>query len=325
MKDKVLTFLKGQEDYVSGEEISSKLGITRAGVWKNINKLKEEGYHIEAVTRKGYRLVSTPDVITPSEISSIINTQVLGGEIKYYDEIDSTNERAKTFARAGEKEGTLIIADRQSGGKGRLGKSWDSPGKSGIWMSLILRPRITPDKASQLTLLAGLNMCEAIQRVTGLESKIKWPNDMVVGGKKVCGILTEMTTEMEGVNYIVLGIGVNVNTKSFPAELEHATSLSLEGNKNYTRRYIIKEFLELFERDYLRYKEEKSLVSFLERYKKNCITLHHEIKVINPEKEYRAFAKDINEDGSLMVEDEEGKEKIVFCGEVSVRGIYGYI
>ncbi|WP_069999852.1 biotin--[acetyl-CoA-carboxylase] ligase [Cellulosilyticum sp. I15G10I2] len=325
MKEKVLAFLKGQDQYVSGEEISSKLGVTRAGVWKNINKLKEDGYHIESITKRGYRLIATPDVITQSEIASIINTKLLGKDIHYYEKVDSTNEVAKTLAREGAAEGTLIMADKQLMGKGRLGKTWDSPSGTGIWMSLILRPHIIPGQASQLTLLAGLNMCEAIRRVTGLDCKIKWPNDIVINGKKVCGILAEMSAEMDGINHIILGIGVNVNIKSFEGELPHATSLYLESGKTYLRRYIVKEFLHLFEADYMHYKDEKSIAGFLKRYRKNCITLHHDIQVVTSEGKYIAYAKDIAEDGALVVIDSDNNEKTIFSGEVSVRGIYGYI
>jgi BirA family biotin operon repressor/biotin-[acetyl-CoA-carboxylase] ligase len=325
MKNKVLALLKKQSEYISGEAISNELGVTRAGVWKNINKLKEEGYHIESSTKKGYRLVNTPDILTQSELSGILCTETLGKDIRYYEEVDSTNEKAKAFARQGSEEGTVIIADKQLVGKGRLGKTWDSPSGTGIWMSIILKPSIIPAEASQLTLLAGLNMCEAIQRVTGLDCKIKWPNDIVLNGKKVCGILTEMSAELDRINYIILGIGVNVNTKSFGEALSHATSLSLEGGKDYGRRYIVKEFLQLFEADYMRYKNEKSINLFLERYRASCITLHNHVKVIGADKEYIAYAKDIAQDGSLIVIDEDGREKSVFSGEVSVRGIYNYI
>ncbi|MDF2877125.1 MAG: biotin/acetyl-CoA-carboxylase ligase [Clostridia bacterium] len=325
MKEKVLEFLKSQKEYISGEEISSKLGITRAGVWKNINKLKEEGYNIESMTRKGYRLKTTPDIVTKSEVSSIIQTKVLGKDIRYYEQINSTNDMAKTLARENAAEGTVVIADRQIAGKGRLGKNWDSPGKTGIWMSMILKPDILPMQASQLTLLAGLSVCEGISRVTGLECRIKWPNDVVINGKKVCGILTEMNAELDGVNYIVVGIGINVNTKDFPEGLSHATSLSQEGGKQYMRRYIIKGVLEAFEKDYMIYKTQRNIGHFLQRYKDYCITLNSDVKIITHQEEYTAYAKDIAKDGSLVIINAEGQEETIFSGEVSVRGLYGYI
>ena len=325
MKDKVLAYLKGQSDYVSGEDISNQLGGTRANIWKNINKLKAEGYQIESSTKKGYRLMTSPDILTQSELADLIQTECLGKAIHYYEEIDSTNQMAKALAREGAGEGTVVIADKQNSGKGRLGKVWDSPSGTGIWMSIILRPQIMPGQAAQLTLLAGLSMCEAITRVTGLEAKIKWPNDIVINGKKVCGILTEMSAELDRINYIIPGIGVNVNTESFPDELAHATSLSLQGGRTYMRKYIVKEFLQLFEKDYMRYKDEKSIGAFLERYRTNCITLHNQVKIITTDGEYIAYTKDIATDGALVVIDETGKESHVFSGEVSVRGIYGYI
>jgi BirA family biotin operon repressor/biotin-[acetyl-CoA-carboxylase] ligase len=250
---------------------------------------------------------------------------VLGKDIRYYDQINSTNEMAKTLAREGASEGTVVIADRQLSGKGRLGKHWDSPSGTGIWMSIILKPDIMPVQASQLTLLAGLSVCEAVNKVTGLESRIKWPNDVVVNRKKVCGILTEMSAELDGINYIIVGIGINVNTKEFTEELSHATSLSLEGGKDYMRRYIIKEILEVFEEDYMVYKKERNIKHFLQRYKDNCITLNGDVKIITHQREYTAYAKDIAKDGSLIVTDEQGQEETIFSGEVSVRGLYGYI
>lgn len=325
MKDKVLTFLKEQEEYRSGEEISQKLGVTRAAIWKAIKKLQVDGYEIESSTKKGYKLLNAPNVITPSEIKHNLCTEVLGQEIWYKEEMDSTNNTAKALAREGAKEGLLVIADRQSQGKGRLGRSWASPAGTGIWMSLVLRPHILPRYASQLTLIAGLNMCEAIQEITGLEARIKWPNDIVINGKKVCGILTEMSAEMEGINYIVLGIGVNVNMAYFPEELPYASSLAREGKKEYSRKEIIKDFLEKFEKDYKAYKKQPDLIAIIERYEKNCITLHKKVKLLMSNEELIAKATGINSEGELIVILEDGSSKVVASGEVSVRGLYDYI
>lgn len=325
MKEQVLNFLRMKRDYVSGEEISKNLGVTRASIWKVIQKLKHEGYLIESSTKRGYYLVDVPNIVTREEVSAVINTTKIGKEIRYYEEVDSTNEVAKKLARQGEEEGVTVIADLQKGGKGRLGRVWDSPASTGIWMSTILRPQLAPYKASQITLLAGLAMCEAIEKVTGLEAKIKWPNDIVVNKKKVCGILTEMSAEMESINYIILGIGVNVNTTYFPGNLPYASSLYLEGEKEYSRKEIIKVFFEIFELDYMKYKEHGDLLPFLERYKGACITLHNKVKIISDATEYIATTKDIARDGSLIVITEDGEEKSIFTGEVSVRGLYGYI
>ncbi|MBU3804627.1 MAG: biotin--[acetyl-CoA-carboxylase] ligase [Candidatus Cellulosilyticum pullistercoris] len=325
MKDKVLAFLKEQEEYRSGEEISQKLGVTRAAIWKAIKKLQADGYEIESSTKKGYKLLSSPNVITPSEIKHNLCTEVLGQDIYYKGEIDSTNNQAKVLAREGAKEGHLIIAEHQSQGKGRLGRSWQSPAGTGIWMSLILRPHILPKYASQLTLIAGLSMCEVIQEITGLEAKIKWPNDIVVNGKKVCGILTEMSAEMESINYIILGIGVNVNMAYFPEELPYASSLAIEGKKEYSRKAIIKAFLEKFEIDYKVYKKQPDLTPIMERYEKNCITLNRKVKLLVSHEEVIAKATGISNEGELLVTLEDGTMKVVSSGEVSVRGLYDYV
>lgn len=325
MKEKILAFLKAKQEYCSGEEISQKLGVTRSAVWKNIKKLKSDGYEILSSTKKGYYLVQTPNIITETEIKEQLRTKVLGQTIYYKDEIDSTNNKAKELARKGAKEGTLVVADQQTSGKGRLGRVWESPAGTGIWMSIILRPNILPQYASQITLVAGLDMCEAIQEVTGLNAMIKWPNDVVVGGKKVCGILTEMSAEIEGINYIVVGIGVNVNMKHFPETLPYASSLVLQGGKEYSRKEIITNFLERFEKDYEQYKVKPDLEALQKRYERNCINLHKKVKLVRKSGEVVAEAIGINKEGELCVKYEDGTEETVLSGEVSVRGLYGYI
>lgn len=325
MKEEILLLLKSTEGFISGEEISKKFGVTRASIWKIINQLKEQGYAIESSTRKGYRLLTTPDVITKEELKSIINTKVIGKHIEYYDEVDSTNNEAKKLARNGAEDGTLVIANCQTKGKGRLGRSWLSPKDTGIWMSIILRPNIMPSQVSCMTLIAGLDMCKAIKRITGLNASIKWPNDLVIGSKKVCGILTEMSAEIQRINYIVVGIGVNVNTTNFDKSIGHATSLMVEGQQKYERKMIIKEFLEEFDKSYALYNKECSFVPFLDNYKENCMTLDKEVKIITNADEYIAYAKDILADGSLLVETKTKEEKVIVAGEVSVRGIQGYI
>lgn len=325
MKEEVLKYLKEQNDYVSGEQISKKLGVTRASIWKIINKLKEEGYMIESSTKKGYKLTQIPNIITKEEVQSIIKTQCLGRNMHYFSEIDSTNEEVKKLARTGEAEGVTVVADKQTAGKGRLGRVWNSPSGNNIFMSVLLRPRIKPEKASQITLIAGLAMCEAIREVTGLEAKIKWPNDIVVNGKKVCGILTEMSAEIDCVNYVVVGIGVNVNQTEFPEELPYATSLKLQGGQEYQRGKIIGVFFDKFEPYYMAYKENTTLELMLPAYKRYCITLDDKVKIIDSVNEYIAEPLDVLADGSLVVRTEVGEEKRIFTGEVSVRGIYGYV
>lgn len=325
MKDKILDFLKQNNDYMSGEQISNKIGVTRAAVWKGIKKLQEEGYVIDSRTKVGYKLIEEPDIVTKSALMPILKENKLVKEIHYKDELDSTNQFAKELAREGASEGTIVIADSQTSGKGRLGRTWISPPKTGIWLSLILRPKIKPQYAGELTLLSGLCMCEAIHNITGLQTHIKWPNDVVVNGKKVCGILTEMSAEIEMVNHVVIGVGVNVNQKNFEEELPYATSLNIEGKTTYRRSMIVKEFMDIFEIAYEKYKESESLVEFLPRYENKCITLGKEVKIIEGGKEIIAKAVRVVENGNLIVLLPDGQEKQVYAGEVSVRGLFGYI
>lgn len=248
----------------------------------------------------------------------------MGNQIEHYEEIDSTNIRAKVWSKEDAKEGSLVIAERQTQGKGRMGKVWKSPKGEGIWMSFILKPKITVDKIPQLTIIAGLAMCETIQEITGLEVQIKWPNDLVVNNKKVCGILCEMVKMKEALAVIV-GIGLNVNSKKFPDDLPYATSLYLEGKSTYNREHIIAYFLGAFEKKYLIYSEGLSLEKFIDDYKNYCINLNKQVKILEGQQEFIGIVKDIDTEGRLIVEQEDGRKKHILAGEVSVRGLYGYI
>lgn len=272
-----------------------------------------------------HKLDRSSDVITANEIKDNLTTTFMGSEIIYFKEVDSTNNMAKKLAREGCKEGTIVIADKQSNGKGRLGRTWASPPNEGIWMSVVLRPALSPNKASQLTLIAGLSMCEVIREITGLDAKIKWPNDIVINGKKVCGILTEMSAQIEDIEYVVVGIGVNVNIEDFPSDLPYATSLAVEGKEKYSRKHIITAFLKLFEQDYKQYIKKQNLIFIKERYEKNCITLNKKVKLVSRETEIIATSLGISSEGAIIVKLEDGTVQEIFTGEVSVRGLYGYI
>ncbi len=317
MKEKILNILSAN-GYVSGERISRELGISRAAVWKHIKSLRESGYEIESVTNKGYRLVSSPDILTEYTVKNGLNTKFIGQNIFVYPETDSTNNRAK--AEYASPDGSLFIAEIQTGGKGRLGRGWEAPAGVGIWMSILLKPDLSPSDVSQITLIAGLAVCRAI----GCGAKIKWPNDIVIGSKKVCGILTEMSAEMERVNYVVCGIGINVNIESFDRELaKKATSLLIESGIKYDRPEIIRRVLTEFELLYSDFLKN-GLKNILPEYKRLCVTLNREVQVIYKHETIIAAAVDISEEGSLIVE-KDGRKITVNSGEVSVRGIYGYI
>ncbi|MCH5210224.1 MAG: biotin--[acetyl-CoA-carboxylase] ligase [Oscillospiraceae bacterium] len=318
MRQRILYILKNTDGYVSGEEMSRKLSISRAAVWKHIKKLKNEGYGIESVTNRGYRLSFAPDIITESEIKNGLNTEFIGRTIFLYDETDTTNNRAKENSDA--PDGSVFIAETQTGGKGSRGRGWVSPRGSGIWHTILLKPDISPLEVSQITLAAGLSVCKAI----GLDAKIKWPNDIVIGSKKVCGILTEMSAEMDSVNYVVCGIGINVNIESFDDEISHrATSMYIESGQKYCRNEIISKLLNEFEYYYKLFLKN-GLSALLDEYKKNCVTLGREVSVIFRKETVTGTAVDVDETGALVVETGNGVIR-VNSGEVSVRGLYGYV
>ena len=318
MKQKILDILKSADGYISGERISEQLHISRAAVWKHIKKFKEDGYEIESVTNKGYRLVSSPDIITESGITSGLNTEFIGRKLYIYDETDTTNERAK--ANNTVPEGSVFIAEVQTHGKGSRGRGWVSPRGTGIWHTILLKPDISPLEVSQITLVAGLAVCKAI----GLDAKIKWPNDIVIGDRKVCGILTEMSAEMDMVNYVVCGIGINVNTESFDKEIEHrATSMYIESGIKYHRDEIISRLLNEFEHYYKKFLGG-GLGAILDEYKKHCVTIGRDVSVIFKKETVTGKAVDVDENGALVVDTASGIIRVT-SGEVSVRGIYGYV
>lgn len=326
MKSKILTILRSETNYISGEKISEDLGVSRTTIWKAIKDLRAQGYEIDSVTNKGYKLIKAPDILTANEIKPILKTHSLGKEIYDYKKVTSTNQLAKEKAGEGAMEGTVLIAEAQTAGRGRLGKQWDSPEGTGIWMSMILRPSVLPSEISSVTLLAGLAICKAIRKLTKLEAYIKWPNDIVVGGKKVCGILTEMSGEIDRVNYVILGIGINVNTQHMPEDLQQiATSLAIEGGKEYIRKDLVAELLMFFETYYTNYLKESSFASMRDAYKELCITLQNQVKVIDEAESYVATPVDIDKTGALIVDKEDGTRQTIVSGEVSVRGVYGYV
>ena len=209
MKSEILRLLKESDDYISGQQMCDRFHVSRTAVWKAIEQLKKEGYEIEAVRNRGYRLLESPDIMSEAEIRSLMDTEWAGKNIVYFDEIDSTNNRAKELGEKDGAHGTLFVADRQVAGKGRRGRVWESPKGISIYMTILLRPDLIPTKAPMLTLVMAQSVAEGIREVTGMETGIKWPNDIVMNGKKVCGILTEMSAQLDYINHVVIGIGIN--------------------------------------------------------------------------------------------------------------------
>lgn len=310
MKNKILDLLMDKDGYLSGEEIGNILGISRTAVWKNITKLKEKGYRIESISNKGYRLIDNTDVLNEKEINY--------DKLIYLEEVDSTNEECKRYANKGCESGLFVVCDRQTAGKGRLGRSWVADKNVGLYMSMVLRPEIMPVEAPQMTLIAGIVIRRIINRLTGLKAEIKWPNDIIVNGKKLVGILTEMSAEMEKVNYIVLGIGINVNMEKFEGELRNkATSLYIETGKRFKRSDIINEFLKEFKPCYELFCE-KGFEPFTREYNENCANVNKAVKTVGGRNEICGIAKGVNEKGELMILSED-KLVPVFAGEVSLR------
>ena len=279
MKTKILRQLRTTNEYVSGQMLCDELGVSRTAVWKAINQLKEEGYTIEAVQNKGYKITGYPDILTAEEIETQLNPGDTVKKVVYAPEIDSTNNEAKRNAENGAKDGTLYITESQTGGRGRRGRQWVSPSGSGIWMTLLLRPQINPANASMLTIVAAMAVTMAIRRAvaeTGadVECHIKWPNDVVINKKKVCGILTEMSAELDCIHYVVIGIGINVNTTEFADEIkETASSLFVETGKNIKRSRIVALFAEEFTKYYQKFLNTGDLSGLVQDYNEMLINM----------------------------------------------------
>lgn len=317
MKFKILNMLENADGYLSGEYISKQLNISRNSVWKLINKLRDEGYVITSVTNRGYKFESRFDAYSAEEIKRQLNTDFIAKNIYFTDCVNSTNTWAKENNDC--PDGSVFVAVNQSCGKGRRGRNWISDDK-GIWFSVLLKPDILPADVSVITLVAGL----AVRSVIGDTATIKWPNDIILSSKKVCGILTEMSCEMLTVNYIVCGIGINVNTDAFPEEISDiATSVMIEQGKKVNKAAFLSAVLNSFEK-YYKIFLENGFKALSGEYKDNCITIGKTVKINENGREYIAMAVGVSDNGDLIIE-ENGITKQVFSGEVSVRGILDYI
>ena len=328
-REAVLSLLRGEEGFLSGQELSRRLGLTRAAVWKAVDALRREGYEIEARTGLGYRLSAAPDALTEAEIRSFLGpTRLVGRELRCFEELDSTNNYLKPLPEA--PDGLAVTADSQTAGRGRMDRSFQSPKGQGIYLSVLLRPRLSPDRLPPVTALAGVAVCAAVERVCGVRPGLKWPNDPVLNGKKLCGILTEMSLEAETgrVQSLVLGIGINVSQgpEDFsPQVREMATSLGQALGKPVSRPRLTAALLEELDRTYAALLAG-DLSAYLSAYRRDCVNLGKTVQLLpfgGGERE-TAQAVDIDEDFSLVVRGPDGKERTVRSGEVSVRGLYGY-
>ena len=330
-REEVLSLLRAGEDFLSGQELSRRLGLSRAAVWKAVDALRHEGYEIEARTGLGYRLAAAPDALTVPEIRSFLGETAVGGrELQCFDELDSTNNRLKLLAQSGAPEGLAVTADSQTAGRGRMDRSFQSPRGQGIYLSVLLRPRLAPECLPPVTALAGVSVCAAVERVCGVRPGLKWPNDPVLEGKKLCGILTEMSLEAETgrVQSLVLGIGINVlqRPEDFAPEVrEVAGSLLQVLGRRVSRPRLAAALLEELDRAYAALRGG-DLSEYLAAYRRDCVNLGKTVQLIpfggGPRE--TAEAVDVDGDFSLVVRDGGGTLRAVRSGEVSVRGLWGY-
>ncbi|MDD2928033.1 MAG: biotin--[acetyl-CoA-carboxylase] ligase [Candidatus Omnitrophica bacterium] len=314
MQDKILNLLKKKEAYVSGEDISSYLNISRQALWKHIQELKDKGYDIEAVPHLGYRLASSPDRLFEFEVSRSLNTKTFGRRIFYYDTLTSTIDMAMDLGVKGAASGTLILAESQTKGKGRLGRDWFSPKYKGLYMSLILRPSMLPTQASILTLLAAVSICTALKNSTGITSQIKWPNDLLVNNKKLCGILTQVIAETDRIDFVIISAGINVNNDK-KSLISTATSLKEQKKEEVSRVSLLQEILRELEVNYL-FLEKKGASQILEKWRQSNATLGRRVKVYCQHKHIEGEALDIDTDGGLLIRKDNGITQKVMSGDV---------
>ncbi|MFA5094929.1 MAG: biotin--[acetyl-CoA-carboxylase] ligase [Candidatus Omnitrophota bacterium] len=322
--EKILNVLRHDRDsYVSGEELCKLAGISRAGIWKHVEKLRHEGYEIEAVPHLGYKLISVPDALIPSEVKWKLKCRVFGREVLSYKKVDSKNDIAYELAEKGMKEGTVVLAEEQARGKGRHGRHWISPSKTGIYMSCILRPDIAPAEIPVITLMAAAAVATTIRDAVLPEVYIKWPNDILAGGNKICGILTEMKAEQDRVGFVVIGIGINVNTtrrnlpKGATSITEELCAGSRDANPRISRVELVKKILENLEALYNILKKKGS-APIIDMWKDLSDMLGSRIKVVLHNKVFEGQAHDIDPDGSLVIRLSSGVLRKVSSGDVEM-------
>lgn len=321
MKSEILAMLKQSgSEYISGQEISRKFGVTRAAVWKTIKQLQSEGYGIESATNNGYRLLSCPDILTYDEIRPYLKTDFIGRKIIHYDSIGSTNNEARELAEAGEPEGTVVISERQTGGRGRSGKKWISQDYKGILMSVILRPDMDLAVVPLVTLIGCAAAGMAIEKLTD-NVRLKWPNDVFLNGRKIGGILTETAGEIDKVDYIVLGIGINVNQseREWPGPLNVTpTSLKIEMKKEISRQKLVSDILNEFEKQYKKFKEQNAADETLEYCRAHSSLTGKNILLKRNGRQTKAQVMDISSNGQLAVRYPNGMSENVSSADISV-------
>lgn len=313
-------FEQNPGEYLSGEQLSRELGVTRTAIWKHIQTMKQQGYRFEASRRKGYKLLEEPEHLDVERLKSLLKTEMFGQTVHYAEETASTQNLAASLIHKGANHGTLVVADAQNQGRGRHGRNWFSPKGKGIYMSLLLEPKVPIFFAPQLTLVTAVALCRTVQKLYGLNIGIKWPNDLLIGGRKVSGILLEISGEDERLKHIVAGIGIsaNVAANDFPDELrEVATSLKAELGYKVDREELIAAFLQEFEQMYILYME-KGFAPIRTLWEALSITLHKTIRVRTSEGVFDCVAECLDENGALVVRTSENRIYKMYSGEVDI-------
>jgi len=317
LDDKILNYFKKHEEgYVSGEDLSHELGISRAAVWKHIENLREEGYDIEAFPHLGYKLISIPDCLTEVELKWHLKTDIIAKKIYSYKETASTNDAAHNLAMHGEKEGSIVIAESQTAGRGRMGRIWVSPKSKGAYFSVILRPDILPKEVSSITLFSALSVAKTIREMTNLAAFIKWPNDVLIDSQKICGVLTEMNAETDKINFVIIGIGININTKK---ELlpKGATSIAEESGRELSRVEIVRSIFKNMDK-YYRLFNSGHIDEIIREYKEFSNFLGTRVQVTYHETKIEGYAIDVDRDGALVLRMDSGLNERVLAGDVTM-------
>lgn len=311
--------LENKGTYLSGQKLSDKLACSRTAIWKHINELKKEGYQLNSVQNRGYQLLSRPNNIRPHDLRPHLETDFIGQSIVYHEVVTSTQELAHSLANEGAEEGTIVIAEHQSKGRGRLGRDWESPQKDGLWFSLLLRPKIPPLHAPQLTLLTAVAVVEGIKNDLGVVCEIKWPNDVLMNGKKICGILTELQAEADQIRALIIGVGINVNMTEFPDYLRSkATSLFKELNgKEVMRAKLLQSILKQFEDLYTDYLNT-GFEPIKQRWESYAISLNRQITARTINGEITGYAKGITNEGVLLLEDEQKQIHEIYSADIEM-------
>jgi BirA family biotin operon repressor/biotin-[acetyl-CoA-carboxylase] ligase len=319
----ILAALRSAENGgVSGADLADRLGISRAAVWARIEDLRKLGYDIEAGPHVGYRLINDPDVLHADDlIARLGKTKVIGRDIQVFEQTTSTNDVVEKLARDGVKEGVVVFAESQTKGRGRLGRQWMSPARKGLWFSILLRPELRPQETTQLMVAAATALWRAIRAVTGIAAEIKWPNDILIRGKKVVGILTELSAEVDRVKHVTLGVGVDVNLSAseFPADLKKiATSLRVESGKPVSRPELATAILRELDRDYARVCAGQ-FATVADEWEQKCTTIGKNVVIQIGDRKLRGRAEALDDDGALLIRTEHGHLERIIGGDVTLE------